>query len=96
MDEMNLTIDRLTLTFAGAAGHEHRVRAISARAVAILQELAAQRLLAAGVDVDGRRLESIQPPPLRLDLTLTGDEEIARQLAMTIYRPLLLQLEASP
>jgi hypothetical protein len=92
MDELVLTIDRLRLTFANAAGHEHRVRAISARAAALMRELANQRLLEAGIDLEGLSTERIQAAPIEIDLRLTAEEQAARRIAMAALNALLLQL----
>jgi predicted dinucleotide-binding enzyme len=91
MDELALTIDRLNMTFAEASGHEHRVRAISARAAALLQELVGQRLLAAGIDLGSRRIDHLAAGPVELDLGLASDEEAARRVAVAVCEVLVLR-----
>jgi hypothetical protein len=94
MADLTLAIDRLGLSFEGADHHVHRVRPIGRRAVVLLQEYVQQRMVESGVsgDID---LEQLSVPPLELDLSLMGDEEIAHRLAEAMYGALAAQLRAT-
>ncbi len=79
-----LTVDRLQLTFSGALGHEHRVKAISARAAAILFELMEERDLALGMS-GALRLDRLATSSVAVELGRMPDEDIARLVAEAAY-----------
>jgi hypothetical protein len=91
MADLTLSIGRLALSFEGAEQHTHRVRPIGRRALVLLQEYVEQRMVESGLagDMD---VEQLSVPPLELNLSLTGDEEIAHRLAEAMYGALAMQL----
>ena len=94
MADLTLAIDRLALSFEGADRHVHRVRPIGRRALVLLQTYVEQRMVEWGVS-GNVELEQLSVPPLEMDLSLTGDEEIAHRLAEAMYGALAIQLRAS-
>jgi hypothetical protein len=87
-----LRIEHLALTFEDAAGHEHRVRPIVRRAMAILQELAGPELARAGADPSRLTLEAVSAGPVAVDLRREGDEAVARKLAEALLAGLTARL----
>ncbi len=82
----DLEIQHLRLTFRNAQGHEHRIAPIAERAMAMLAER---------MDERARRAASAPPdsaPPVQVDLTTTGDEQAARQIADACLDALALRL----
>jgi hypothetical protein len=87
-----LSIDRLTLRIANAAGHEHRVHTITTRAAALIGE----ELVALGRTLPAdrsRHIPSLQPGPIGVDLTRTDDETCARLLAASVIDAVRLRVE---
>jgi hypothetical protein len=90
---LDLQIDRLSLTLAGAAGHEHRVEPIAARAVALLGERL-DRLLAEGAARPAAGAAgALEAPPVNLDLAASTDEDAAGLLADALLAALAPQLD---
>lgn len=91
MAGLTLAIETLSLKFEGADGHAHRVRAVGRRTLVLLQTYVEQRMVEWGVSgkVD---VEQLLIPPIEMDLSLVGDEEIAHRLAEAIYSALATQL----
>jgi hypothetical protein len=77
---VDLDIARLAITFEG---QPHRAGPISARAAEILAVLVGRRL-AGTVLADDVRLDRLSVPPLHIDLSLTGDEEVAARVAAAV------------
>ena len=74
----NLKIDRLRLNISNAAGHEHRIRPIALRAVALLAErLDGPR----GFNVSRERFDTIAARPIDLRLNVMSNEQAAEGIA---------------
>ena len=82
----DLKIDRLTLNLANAAGHEHRVEAITRLALDLTAERLPMHLAAMGIDSLG-----IEPINLRLDAM--SDEDAAERIAEALVEALTLKLK---
>jgi hypothetical protein len=82
---VNVTIDSLSVEVEGAEAQRHRVVPITRRALALLSELVATRLATVGVDLDPSRGADVHAASVAINLQLMGDEEIARQLARSLY-----------
>ncbi|HEX3151322.1 MAG TPA: hypothetical protein VHR66_24805 [Gemmataceae bacterium] len=76
------------MNFQVAAGHEHRVEAITRRAL----DLTAERLPMHLTDTGD--LESLAVAPIQLRLGAMSNEEAADQMAAAILEALALQLKA--
>src|SRR5262245_24558077 len=75
---LDVTIDRLMLRFEDGAGHEHRVRAITERAVALLGE----RLVDFGIRAQqDESVGEMKIPAVNLQLGRMSDEEAASAIA---------------
>ena len=75
---VDLKIERLKLNINNAAGHEHRVRPIALRAVALL----AQRLDgASGLSVSRDRWDAVAAAPIDLHLNVMSNEQAAQGIA---------------
>ncbi len=82
---MRVTVDRLRLNLTGAAGHEHRVRPITRRA---LEQLCVRlrddlRFLSGGPG--DLLLERLTVPPLTADLDTLSDEAAAERVSVAVY-----------
>lgn len=90
---LELIVDRLSLAVAGAAGHEHRLEPIAARAVALLGERL-DRLLADGaLRPAAGAAQALQAPPLHLDLAASTDEDAAGLLADALLAALASHID---
>jgi hypothetical protein len=89
---LELEIGELKLTFEGATGQQHRVPGISHRAIAILEEVVNQNLQQLELAAGGRRLAVVTTQPVQMDLSRSGDEQVARLVAQAIYGALIEQL----
>ena len=85
---MRLTVDHLHLKFAGAAGHTHRVRPITQRALELLRLRLRDELLASGAHLENLSLEALAVPPLNMDLHIVSDEAAAEKLAEVMFTAL--------
>lgn len=92
MSSINLAIERLRIRIEDAGGQEHRLRAISTRTAAILQELIQQRMVEAGIEVERRRIPQLSADSVRADLVREGDDVVARRLAEAAYLALATAL----
>lgn len=90
---LDVTIDRLNLTVAGAAGHEHRLEPIAARAVALLGERLNRRINDGNAAPAGGAVETVSAPPVNLDLAASTDEDAASLLADALLAALTPQLD---
>ena len=82
---MDIKIDSLRITFENAAGHEHRLRPIAARAAAIF----AERLS----DCEGLRdMANLSASPVNVNLDVTTDEEAAYAISRAWLEALKLKL----
>jgi hypothetical protein len=75
-----VTIDSLAVTIDNAAGHEHRIGAIAARAADIFAQRLSDRLDGSARPWTRKSIEGLPHVPL-FDLGLMSDEEAARQIA---------------
>jgi hypothetical protein len=89
---IHLDIDRLAITFTGAAAEGHRAGAISARAAELLAALVGRRLDDAGDPLAALRLGRLTVPPLEIDLSLTGNEEAAARVAEAVDHALTAKM----
>jgi hypothetical protein len=90
---IDLTIDRISLELH-AAGHEHRVQPIVARAVTLLGE----RIVTLGdelPDPPPTAVEALSAAPLRLDLAGMGDEEATNRIADGMFEAIAPHLGGS-
>lgn len=76
----DLKIDRLSLRFENAGAHEHRLRAIAARAAALLGERLSERMDGA-IDQLGALDRPTSAVPLRINLDLLSDDQAAGRIA---------------
>jgi len=85
-----LAIDRVNLQIVGAAGQEHRVHAISRRAI----ELLGERLVELGPDLPAGEtaIPSLGVPPLSLDLGRSDEEMCARLLVDSMLDAVRLRM----
>ena len=74
-----LRIERMQIRFAGATGALHRVRPVTARAVEVLAELVRDSPPASA------RVDALDVPAVRIDLSRTPDEVAARAIATAAY-----------
>ena len=74
----DLKIDRLRLNIDNAAGHEHRIRPIALRAVALLAERFDGP---GGLKVSRDRWDTIAAAPVDLNLTVMSNEQAAEGVA---------------
>jgi hypothetical protein len=91
---IDLRIDRISLELHAAAGHEHRVQPIVARAVTLLGE----RIVALGdelPDPPPAAVEALSAAPLRLDLAGMGDEEATNRIADGMFEAIAPHLGGS-
>jgi hypothetical protein len=87
---LELKIDRLVLTIANGAGHEHRVRPIAERAAALLAEGSLKMLEREGGRSD--IFESLDGGSVDLNLNSTGNEQAARAIADGWLQAMALKL----
>jgi hypothetical protein len=74
----DLKIDRLKLNINNATGHEHRIRPIALRAVALL----AARLDGSGaLNVSRERWDAVAAEPINLHLNVMSNEQAAEGIA---------------
>jgi hypothetical protein len=76
----DLTIERLRLTLANGAGHEHRIGPIARRAAAILAECLDERL-AREPGAAPAGADHLEAPALRVSLDGLSDDEAAHGIA---------------
>jgi hypothetical protein len=93
MPRLNLNIDSLSLRFANAAGHEHRIRPIVARAAAILAERTEVYCHEDGDIYRSKSVGSLNAAPVNLDLRTITDEHAAHDIARAWLHALTLNLK---
>jgi hypothetical protein len=87
---LELKIDRLVLTIANGAGHEHRVRPIAERAAALFAEESLKLLEREAVRPDV--FESLGGGSVDLNFNSTGNEQAARAIADGWLQAMALKL----
>ena len=93
MPSVDLNIDSLSLRIANAAGHEHRIRPIVARAAAIFAE-ETEAYCQEHSDIYGNlNIESLSAAPVNLDLRTIKDEHAAHDIARAWLHALTLNLK---
>ena len=80
---LDLKIDCIRLNIENAAGHEHRIQPITARAMSIL----AERWSVAGGG-DSQDIENLSAPPIDLNLSSMSNEQAAQAIAGAIFEGL--------
>ena len=75
---VDLKIERLKLNISNAAGHEHRIRPIALRAVALL---AARLDGPSGLAVSRERWDAVAAEPINLHLNVMSNEQAADGIA---------------
>lgn len=93
MGRLDLNIDSLALRFTNAAGHEHRIRPIVARAAAIFGERADAYWQANAEAQGDKKMDALRAAPLGLDLRTTTDEHAAQDIARAWLHALTLNLK---
>jgi hypothetical protein len=88
---MDLKIESLRINMANAAGHEHRVRPIAARAAALLMERLEYDLQAYEGPGSGSE-GSIIAQPVAVNLNNMTDEQVAESIARAWHEALALKL----
>jgi hypothetical protein len=73
---MDLKIERLKFNISNAAGHEHRIRPIALRAVALLAER-----LDGPTGLSRDRWDAVAATPIDLHLNVTSNEQAAEGIA---------------
>jgi hypothetical protein len=92
MHVLDLTIERLRLNVNGAAGHEHRIGPIAARAASLFAERLEARYSERFAQGPGL-IEGISAAPIRLDLNRMNDERAANYVADAWLEALALGLK---
>lgn len=88
----DLNIERINLQISNAAGHEHRIQAITALAMAMIGE----ELVELGRNGSMKKpemVEAMAAPPMSLDLQRTDDASCARAMADTVLTSIRLRME---
>jgi hypothetical protein len=93
MPRLDLNIDSLSLRLANAAGHEHRIRPIVARAAAIFAERTEVYCQENGDVYANKSVGSLNATPVDLDLRITTDEHAAQDIARAWLHALTLNLK---
>jgi hypothetical protein len=93
MPRLDLNIDSLALRFANAAGHEHRIRPIVARAAAIFAERTDAYCQKHGDIYGNMSVGSLGAAPVNLDLRTITDEHAAHDIARAWLHALTLNLK---
>jgi hypothetical protein len=78
---LELKIDQLNLNIQSAAGHEHRIQPIAARAAVIFAARLNERWPDGGGYPDSGSIDSLSAPPLNLNLNDVSDEQAAHEIA---------------
>jgi hypothetical protein len=78
---LELKIDHLNLNIQNAAGHEHRLQPITARAAMIFAARLHECWADGGGDLDSGSLDSLSASPLNLNLNDVSDEQAAHEIA---------------
>jgi len=90
---LDLKIELLELNFENAAGQEHRIQPIAARAASILAERLDESWAEGKWEADALHMESLSAPPLSLNLHQASDEEAATEIARAWLDALAIHLE---
>jgi hypothetical protein len=85
---MRLEIDRLQLKFEQAAGHEHRVRPVTLRALELLRLRLRNELPGSGARLDGQLPASLRVEATEVNLAVMSDESAAEKLADAMFSAL--------
>jgi hypothetical protein len=90
---LDLKIDLHTMNVTNAAGHEHRIRPIAARAAALFAERLEESYAKNGGARGAAAIDNIAAPPLDLHLGGMSDEEAASKIANAWLEALALKLK---
>jgi len=91
MPDMN--IDQLSLNIKDAAGHEHRIHGITARAATLFAQRLQERWANNSGPEGTATLDSIAALPVSFDLTGISDQEAASKIANAWLETLALNLK---
>ena len=89
---LNLNIDSLALTITNAHGHEHRIRPIAARAVAIFAERVDVYYRESPQTTESKHLNDVSAKPVDVDLGKMTNEDAAQTIARSWLQSLTLKL----
>jgi hypothetical protein len=89
---LDLKIDRLQLNIENGTGHEHRLRPIALRAVALLADRLDARRAEAGQAPDRQETRNLRVPPVSLNLNGMSDEQAAAQIADALLETLAIKI----
>lgn len=89
---LDLKIDRLNLNIEDAAGHEHRIRTITSRALGILADRLGERWATEQHMPDTKNIEKLSVPPINLSLNQMSDEQAANYIANALLEALALKI----
>jgi hypothetical protein len=92
MGMLDLNIDSLSLNITNAAGHEHRIRPIVARAAAIFAEKAEGYYAENPAPYGSRTLNNLNAEPVNVNLGAMTDEHAAQNIARSWLQALALKL----
>lgn len=90
---VEINIQNLHLQMDNIAGHEHRIQPIVARAAALLTERLYERWANGGRAPDSDSIESLNAPPVSLNLGSMSNEQAAYQIATAWLEALALRLQ---
>ena len=93
MPSLDLNIDSLSLRFVNAAGNEHRIRPIVARAAAIFAERTEAYCQEHGDSYGNMSVQSLSAVPVNFDLRTITDEHAAHDIARAWLHALTLNLK---
>ena len=93
MSNLDLNIDSLALRFSNAAGHEHRIRPIVARAAAIFAERTDAYCDSHSDAYGNKTVDALSAGQVNLDLRSTTDEHAAQDIARAWLHALTLNLK---
>lgn len=77
---LDLNIDSLALRITNAAGHEHRVRPIAARAASIFAERVQTYCEERGDSSEAKHVSNVTGAPANVDLHRMSDEQAAQTI----------------
>jgi hypothetical protein len=89
---LDIKIDALQINMEGAAGHEHRIRPIAARAAAIFAERLDDYCAEASGLSGTRRLDSVNAAQVDANLNTMTDEQAANSIARSWLDAIALKL----
>jgi hypothetical protein len=89
---LDVKIEQLRLNIEDGTGHEHRLRPIALRAVALLADRLDARMAEGRQKTSGQERESLRVPPVSLNLNGMSDEQAAGAIADALLETLVLKM----